>query len=93
MTVSDCILEYKALGNRVFGSPRIFHAIRFKVTSREKYNAKKLKRVFQDVTGRRSERIDESHGDNRIKFTSGPGMCKTYENLALLSPDLTCSMV
>ena len=77
MSVPDCIEEYMTLGDEVFGNPRTFNTLRFKIGNRAKYDTTKLERVFQDVTERRSEKIDESHNDSRVKFPSNPGMCKT----------------
>ncbi|MCJ1359612.1 MAG: hypothetical protein MMC33_009614 [Icmadophila ericetorum] len=78
MSVPDCIEEYMTLGDEVFGNPRTFNTLRFKIGNRAKYDTTKLERVFQDVTERRSEKIDESHNDSRVKFPSNPGMCKTF---------------
>lgn len=73
MTVPDCLHEYQSLGGEIFGNPRFFTQIRFGLGHRTKYNGGKLKRVFEEVTARRSEQTD-----SRITFPFKRGLCKTY---------------
>lgn len=75
MTVLDCIHEYKSLGEEVFGKSRIFSSLRFVMENRPKYKAANLKKVFEDVTERRSEQTSEI--PRRITFPSKRGLCKT----------------
>ena len=74
MTVLDCIDEYKSLGNQVFGKPRFFTFLRFGIGGRAKYEASTLEKVFQEVSTRRNEYLEEP---NRVLFPSGRGLCKT----------------
>lgn len=73
MTVPDCMLEYETVAAKVFGRPRFFTTLRFGLVDRTKYKATTLKKVFEDVTERRSE----SKGQRRITFPSKRGLCKT----------------
>ena len=82
MTVPDCITEYENLSQEVFGKPRFFTTLRFGVGNRTKYRAAKLKKVFEDVTERRSEQSE----DGRVTFPSERGLCRT-----LVLPVLTRS--
>lgn len=75
MTVPDCMLEYESLAAEVFGRPRFFRALRFGVVDRTKYEAAKLKKVFEEVTERRREQTIQ--GQRRIAFPSKRGLCKT----------------
>lgn len=75
MTVPDCMLEYETLAAKVFGRPRLFTALRFGLVDRTKYKATDLKKVFEDVTERRSEQT--SKDQRRITFPSKRGLCKT----------------
>ena len=52
MTVRDCIHEYKNLGVKVFGNPRIFPTLCFGLTDSVKYKTTGLKAIFEDVTAR-----------------------------------------
>jgi len=79
MSVPECIKEYKALGERVFGSPYFFTTLRFGVVKQPKFNATNLKEVFEDVTARRSERANASH--ERMRFPFKRGVCKTLVHL------------
>ena len=59
MTVDDCIREYKALGDKIFGHPR---PIPTGGTMWHKFDCKIFERVIRDVTARYSERSQfESH--------------------------------
>lgn len=74
MTVPDCKLEYEKVAVKVFGKPRHITTLNFGIVDRTKYDAAKLRKVFEEVTERRSEQI--SHGQ-RITFPSKRGLCKT----------------
>ena len=74
MTVPDCKLEYENVAEKVFGKPRHITTLNFGLVDRTKYDAANLKKVFEEVTKRRSEQI--SHGQ-RITFPSKSGLCKT----------------
>ena len=75
MSVPECIKEYRTLGQKVFGKPRHLTTLNFGIISREKFDAEKLREVFEDVTVRRSEREDVSH--QRMKFPIKRGVCRT----------------
>ena len=76
MTVPDCIAEYMRIGQHVFGKPRFFYTLRFKVGNRYKYKSSRFEKVFQDVIRRRNERLKHS-ATGRITFPSGKGLCTT----------------
>lgn len=75
MTVRDCLHEYESLGGEIFGKPRFFTQLRFMVGHRTKYNGAKLKTVFENVTARRREGLEEDSVE--ITFPSGRALCKT----------------
>ena len=75
MTVPDCLSEYERLGKEVFGKPRFFTTLRFGIGSKTKYKGKKLKKVFEDVTARRSEQVNGPR--TRTTFPSERGLCRT----------------
>lgn len=76
MTVPDCIDEYKKLGGSVFGKPRFFTELRFPfLTSRKKYDAEKLQRVFKEVTTRRNQQ--PTNETLFITFPTDHDLCKT----------------
>lgn len=76
MTVSDCIDEYKTLGEGIFGNSHFFIALRFGVGNRCKYDTKRVEKVYKDVARRRNERLDDpTYG--QIRFPSGRGLCAT----------------
>ena len=75
MTVSDCIQEYRGLGEKVFGKPRRFCTLRLGVINRDRYKAARLAEVFRDVAARREEM--RSDIPPRILFPSGRGISKT----------------
>lgn len=75
MTVPDCKLEYENLAVKVFGKSRHFTTLNFGLVDRTKYDAANVKKVFEEVTERRSEKI--SKGQRRITFPSKRGLCKT----------------
>lgn len=75
MTVLDCILEYKNLGEEIFGKPRFWTELHFPIgIHRTKYDANNLKRVFEDVTKRR---IEETGQILPATFPSERYMCRT----------------
>ena len=70
MTVDECILEYKRLGERIFGHPRylatgavLWHKFDFRV----------LEAVIQDVTARHSEESDEYD----VQYPLDEDLCRT----------------
>lgn len=75
MTVKDCMDEYENFGGEIFGKPRFFTQLNFGIIRRTKYKGETLKRVFEDVTARRSEPLQKT--DSRITFPSKQGLCKT----------------
>jgi hypothetical protein len=75
MTVPDCLYEYERLGGEIFGKPRFFIQLHFGLGNRTKYKAARLKKVFEAVTARRSEFLQET--DARITFPSKRGLCRT----------------
>ncbi|KAI4118207.1 MAG: hypothetical protein LQ338_007440 [Usnochroma carphineum] len=70
MTVDDCIMEYKSLGQKVFGNPR---PLAFGAVMWHKFDYRVLEAVIQDVTARHSEKneIDE------LDFPSDEDFCRT----------------
>ena len=70
MTVDDCIIEYKTLGEKMFGHPRplakgaiIWH----------KFNYRTFEAVIKDVTSRRSEKAEY----NTVSFSWDEDLCRT----------------
>ena len=76
MTVDDCIFEYRRLGQKVFGNPRMISALRFGLGVRHKYKAARLEEVFKDVSKRRDEKSAPGE-TTQITFPSGRGLCAT----------------
>ena len=77
MTVTDCILEYKTLGSKIFGKPRYFVELKFGMGSRCRYDHKVAEEVFKDVVKRRTEKRSGETYQQRITFPSGRGLCNT----------------
>ena len=76
MTVLECIKEYENLGSKIFGKPRFLTRLQFPiVTDRAKYDAEKLKDIFQDVTRKRDQLTKEVHRNTR--FPSERDLCRT----------------
>lgn len=76
MTVLDCIKEYESLGGKIFGKPRFLTELHFPIiTTRAKYDATKLKDIFEDVTRRRDQLTKEVH--RNTKFPSERDLCRT----------------
>ena len=76
MTVLDCIKEYENLGGNVFGKPRFFTGLHFPViTNRAKYDADKLKDIFENVTRNRDRQTEEDH--QSTAFPSERDLCRT----------------
>ncbi|MCJ1473730.1 hypothetical protein MMC13_002381 [Lambiella insularis] len=75
MTVDDCKHEYRTLGEKVFGRPRLLSTIRFGIADRMKYKSAGLKNVFEEVAIRRCERSRDV--PQRVTFPSKRGLCKT----------------
>jgi hypothetical protein len=78
MTVPDCLHEYESLGGEIFGKPRFFCQIRFGLGNRTKYDGARLRKVFEDVTARRS-----AQNDSRITFPFKRGLCKTSVKVSI----------
>lgn len=76
MTVTDCLEEYRTLGDRVFGSPRHVHRLKPipDAVKWDKFSAETLKEVFKDFTYRRAEERDPFSGP--VTFPTRPGVCK-----------------
>jgi len=75
MNVDDCLLEYRDMGQRVFGKPRIF-SIRGPIPfPRERYSEKKLRAVMEEVIKRRAT-IPHSNMGNHM-FKSSEDRCRT----------------
>jgi hypothetical protein len=73
MTVNDCIKEYKNMGSRVFGHPRL--PLGPVLTPWHKFNAGDLEKVIHDVTRHHSETADEIEGG--VQYPSHEDLCKT----------------
>ena len=72
MTVADCLWEYERLGDRVFGRPRKLNQLAFPFTSRTKYNAANLEKVFDEVSARRGEVLEGGHqGSHELPLPKG----------------------
>ncbi|MCJ1465973.1 hypothetical protein MMC07_004592 [Pseudocyphellaria aurata] len=69
MTVDDCIDEYQALGEKVFGHPR---PLAWGAILWHKFNAENFERVIRDVTSRHSEARDFE-----ATFPSDEDLCRT----------------
>ena len=76
MTVPDCLSEYRRLGQKVFGKPRMISTLKFGLGVRHKYKAARLEKVFKEVTWRRNEQR-ESSATRTITFPLGRGLCAT----------------
>lgn len=77
MPVKDCIDEYEKLGEKVFGDPRHFTELNYPFIPsfrRTKYNADKLKKVFEEVTNRRNRWTTDETRD--MTFPTEQGLCK-----------------
>lgn len=70
MTVDDCIEEYKALGEKIFGHPRLL-ATKGAILW-HKFNAKNFVKVICDVTSRHSE-----GGEFAVDYPSREDLCRT----------------
>ncbi|KAG8532208.1 uncharacterized protein KY384_003849 [Bacidia gigantensis] len=70
MSVDECIEEYRALGDEVFGKRRIFHlrSIPPIWLPREKYNHKNLEAVIQDLVKRKVPKIGRFPGGRNFEF-------------------------
>jgi len=77
MTVADCLQEYQTLGKLVFGKPRFFTQLRFKVGKRPKFRESNLKKVFQEVTNRRCEKREFHDGVVTFHMKDWEGLCQT----------------
>jgi hypothetical protein len=69
MTVDDCIEEYKALGERIFGHPRLLAT---GGVFWHKFSAPVLENVIKDVTSRHREAHDFT-----ANYPSPEDLCRT----------------
>jgi hypothetical protein len=75
MNVEDCLLEYKTLGERIFGSPRMV-SVRGPIPwLREKFSDKKLETVVKEFIERRA--IVEPGEMAEHMFRSDEKRCRT----------------
>lgn len=75
MTVSDCLEEYKIMGDKIFGKPRPVSQRNTVVAPWTKYSHSGMKEAFEDVTNRRGE---QRNGVTPVIFPSNPDLCKTH---------------
>lgn len=75
MNIEDCLLEYRTLGDRVFGSPRKVSVRGPFPWLREKFNHKKLEAVVKEVIERRA--IVEPGEMAEHHFKSEEKRCRT----------------
>ena len=79
MNIDDCIGEYETLGEKVFARPRRFHIRSPFFYIRDKYSAKVLESVLEDVVSRRvAGGADFPGGKN---FAHDEDRCKVYASL------------
>ena len=76
MTITDCLFEYRNLGQEVFGKPRMISTLRFGLGARHKYKAERLEKAFKNVSVRRNEQPGPNEM-SEITFPSGRGLCAT----------------
>jgi len=83
MTVEDCIKEYKDLGGKIFGHPRLLPN---KGIVWHKFNSDKLHAVIEDVVQRNHTKII-----NQIRhmYPSDEDLCKTWVYSVIGAPLLT----
>lgn len=77
MTVTDCLQEYRTLGDKVFGNPRILHKNSKipLIIGPNKFSAETLEKVLKDFEYRRTEERDHYAGP--VTFPTRPGLCKS----------------
>ncbi|ORY14672.1 hypothetical protein BCR34DRAFT_479154 [Clohesyomyces aquaticus] len=76
MTVLDCLYEYRKMGNKIFGKPRLISQPNTGIITRFKYSASAMEDAFREVTARRCEEIE--HRIKEVTFPSMPGLCRTF---------------
>ncbi|KAF2238229.1 FabD/lysophospholipase-like protein [Viridothelium virens] len=76
MPVSDCLYEYKTLGEKIFGDPRVLTQLSFIIIPRAKYDSGTLTTVFKGVVRKREEVSNERNED--ALFPSRLGLCRTF---------------
>jgi hypothetical protein len=75
MNIDDCLLEYKTMGQVIFGKPRTWSIRGPLFFPKEKYDHKNLQRAIEDVINRRAVK---SHGDlGEHMFKSSEDRCRT----------------
>ena len=79
MNIDDCISEYETLGEKVFAHPRWFHIRSPLFYIRDKYSAKVLESVLEDVVSRRVAGGTEFPGGKN--FAHDEDRCKVYASL------------
>src|ERR1700760_999716 len=75
MSVNDCIAEYKALCETVFGHRRLASIKGPFPWPRDKYDDRALQKAIDDVVMRRLSSNQRQVGG--VNFNSPPGLCKT----------------
>ena len=76
MNVDDCLLEYRDMGQRVFGKPRIFSIRGPILFPRDRFSDANLRAVVEDVIKRRAT-IPNSNMEHHM-FKSSEDRCRTY---------------
>ena len=81
MTVDDCIHEYKTLGDKVFGHPRVISS---GGTLWHKLDCKAFEKVIKDVTAKHCERtrFESLYEMDRMD----EDMCQWYVNVSVVLP-------
>ena len=79
MNIDDCIGEYETLGAKVFARPRWFHIRSPLFYIRDKYNAKVLEGVLEDVVSRRVPGGADFPGGKN--FAHDEDRCRVYASL------------
>ncbi len=82
MNIDDCIDEYETLGENIFARPRWFHIRSPLFWIRDKYRAKDLESVLEDVVSRRLPKVADfpggknfAHDENRCRVYANPALC------------------
>ncbi|MCJ1249551.1 hypothetical protein MMC30_006777 [Trapelia coarctata] len=78
MCVPECQKEYRTLGEKVFGNPHTVTTLRFGIVKRPKFSAANLREVFEDVTARRSELVNQNDFEPKMTFPLKRGVCRTF---------------
>ena len=73
MTVDECLEAYENLANYVFGHPRHWHIRRPPFVPRDKYDHKRLEKIFKEIVKERNP-----NGLNSTEFRQpNEDMCRT----------------